>query len=205
MTNSIESKNGAYFILHSETGRIYAGSSLSVNDRVTEHKRYLRNGTHFNKELQEAYNSDQKLETFTTNTPDRESAFALEQVLLDTFKDTGFLFNRSTQAKNSFSCMVFDEARIEQMRQASLGKKASEETKLRMSISAKGKNLGKKKDPEVEAQLQVKRLEKARKVVVEGVEYESLREASRVLGMGVSSVDYRIRSKDSKYSEWKDS
>jgi group I intron endonuclease len=49
---------GIYIIRNQVSGKAYVGQSIELNQRVRDHLRELRKGTHFNKHLQSAWNQD---------------------------------------------------------------------------------------------------------------------------------------------------
>ncbi len=141
LNKSRASVPAAYFIKNRYNGKFYFGSALNVSNRISSHKMNLRNNTHRNKSLQQAYNETcNDLTSFDvcvifTNT--REKAFEIEQFLLDKHFTNPLCCNNAGNAKQSgLGLSPSSEARLK-MRNAKLGKKASEETKLKMSIARK--------------------------------------------------------------------
>src|SRR5438067_11616270 len=49
--------SGLYKITNLSNGKVYVGSSFNLKDRLYEHQRALRAGTHRNQHLQSAYNA----------------------------------------------------------------------------------------------------------------------------------------------------
>jgi len=62
----------------------YIGSSKNINKRITEHKRLLRNNMHYNKLMQEAYNTDPTVSHYCIRECSEENLFDNEQEFLDT-------------------------------------------------------------------------------------------------------------------------
>ena len=58
MSKRIETNSGVYRIRDKVNGKFYYGSSLNINGRIKEHLRALRQGTHENQHLQNAFNRD---------------------------------------------------------------------------------------------------------------------------------------------------
>ena len=49
-------KSGIYCIINNVNNKIYIGQALNLKKRFKEHKRTLKNNTHANEYLQNAYN-----------------------------------------------------------------------------------------------------------------------------------------------------
>lgn len=64
-------------------GKFYIGSSKNINKRVTEHKRLLRLGTHYNKTLQHAYNTCSTFKWHCIKECAVEELLVEEQALID--------------------------------------------------------------------------------------------------------------------------
>ena len=71
------------------------------------------------------------------------------------------------------------------IRDALVGRKTTEEARKKMSESHKGKQMNEKNG-------------KSKKVIIDGKEYPSLREASRQLGINVHKLYYRVALSSSK-------
>lgn len=108
----------------------------------------------------------------------------------------------------------------EKIRLAGIGRTHTEESKLKMRIANKGKNLGKKRDPDaVKRGIETMRLlgknrqtpesrakiAKAnfKPITINGVRYESLMEAAKAYGITPSGVTYRIKSSSSQFTDWR--
>lgn len=118
-------QNGVYKITNKTNGKFYYGStSENFRKRWDYHKYWLRIGKHSNRHLQAAWNT-YKEENFDFGIVlicDKENCLYYEQLFLDKYWDGGI------------NC--YNICRIAENR---LGVKASDETKIKMSNSSKGK------------------------------------------------------------------
>ena len=113
--------SGIYRIYNISTSKFYIGSAVNLQKRLSNHKWALKCNRHNNKKLQNAYNKYGK-DKFTfevIETCFRDSLLAREQFYLDVFQCVDFGYNLLKTAGSP------------------LGNKVSEETKRKMSISAK--------------------------------------------------------------------
>lgn len=148
-------KVGFYIFINFETKEFYVGSG-QLYFRESDHYFKLRSGTHKNKDLQHAYNFNKHFEFLFQETNTREEAFDIEQLYLDTYKDSPLMLNKAPDARlGKNSGWVQTETANEKNRQAHLGKKASEETKKLLSAQRLGKqfSLGYKHPPEFGAKI----------------------------------------------------
>lgn len=141
MNNDI---SGVYYILNKKNNKIYIGSSKHINRRFYEHKYFLNNHNHGNEHLQKAWNKYGEdnfefgiIEIFNGNDDELRD---VEQIWMDYFssydKDIGY--NISTFAEGSGGYIVSEQTR-EKIRNFHMGRKASEETKQKLSSQRKGK------------------------------------------------------------------
>jgi len=89
--NGHSRKSGVYQIRNLNNGKVYIGSAKRFQQRYSEHIKSLNKGTHHNKHLQHAFNSDgtdafvfEVLEVVEGEQSDR---LALEQVHMDAYQD----------------------------------------------------------------------------------------------------------------------
>lgn len=121
-------QTGVYIIKNTVNNKIYIGSSShNINNRITVHKRFLKQNKHENTYLQACYNKYGE-NTFTFEILElcnKESCIEREQYYLDLYqsykRDVGYNINEKANSN--------------------LGFKFSEESKLKMSLAKKGKKL----------------------------------------------------------------
>jgi group I intron endonuclease len=113
---------GIYRIQHIATGNQYIGSSVNVDRRLSDHRGYLRRGKHHSIYLQRAWNKY------------GEDSFIFEFLwAVDPEKDA--LIFEEQMAFNHIRC----DFNMLKVAGSNLGKKTSEETKLKLSIAGRGR------------------------------------------------------------------
>ena len=187
---------GIYVGVDYDTGKVYLGATEDKPARFQNHRADLRNNRHHNKPLQEAYNQNHEFKVTFIPVQDDVNPFDLETQLINEFKPTAILYNQARgmgQRKHSAES-------IEKMRQAKLGKKTSEETKQKQSAALMGKNVGKVRTPEMIEAARDTWLKQARRVMVDGVEYESVGAASRAHDIDVGTASSRCSGP--RFTNW---
>lgn len=163
---------GVYVITHVPSGRFYVGSTIDFFKRQIQHAYKLRSGQHVNPGLQECYCEDPHFRfTFHlvgiegVDSDIKENAQKLEQEYLDRFQGDPLLLNVSNSSTAS--------------RQ---GVPLSEEARAKISSKMKGRM------PDCSAR-------KRRPVSIDGIVYESARDAGRIIGMLRQYVEHRLKSR----------
>lgn len=123
-------QTGVYLIKNTVNNKIYIGSSsYNIHNRITVHKRFLKQNKHENLYLQAAYNKYGK-EVFIFEILElcnKEDCIKREQHYLDLYKSY----------KRSIGYNIKEKA------DSNLGFKFSEQSRLKMSLAKKGKSLTK--------------------------------------------------------------
>lgn len=135
---------GVYQILNKVNGYKYIGSAaLSFDKRFAQHRHLLAKNKHHNNKLQNSYNKYGKdsFEFSILQYCPPELCINKEQWFMDVEKP---YFNIYLIAGSALG-VKHTEAQREANRQRSLGRKASEETRLKISLSNKGKGGTKRK------------------------------------------------------------
>lgn len=138
---SNHSISGIYVIIHAKSGKIYLGQAQDVRDRFRQHRYELNRNNHHNRHLQFAWNKDGS-KAFKFQVLERCSVEQLNQ------REEHFL--KLYMAKGL--CYNFADNPTAPMR----GLKHSEESKLKISMSGKGKpvhNKGKHHSEETRAKM----------------------------------------------------
>ena len=92
---------GAYVLRHLPTGRMYIGSTPDLCGRKTYHFRKLSEGSHPNRDLQEAYNVSPHVDFLWSVSDSRVAAFNVAQRLRASHQLDGALFNQCTPPEHS--------------------------------------------------------------------------------------------------------
>jgi len=109
---------GAYVLTHTESGKVYIGSTSDFNKRRSSHIGHLKANIHGNRNLQECYNTSPHfhfkfyLTGRTNDTEARQKAFDLEQEMLDHYSGTNNLLNRSPNSRTNKGVVATEETRV---------------------------------------------------------------------------------------------
>lgn len=207
---------GVYVIKHIKSNKIYVGSTDDLGNRRLTHQSSLRLNKSKNKPLQDAYNDDPNIEFILFIITDtREQAFDEEQKLLNHYKDSGLLFNIAKDARGSqkgiplpswHALKLIEAARnrvdspetTKRKSLSHLGKKLSEEHKLKIGLAG----IGRKDTLQASINKKLSARSKYKPILIEGVEYESMTAAADVLKIRPSAASNRVRSTLPKYKNW---
>lgn len=162
---------GVYAIGHDELG-VYVGCSKNVPARVGRHRAHLVRGIHPNKKLQAAWTATSGEGFSVCVLESTESYYAAEKKWIALFDSCFNGFNATTggnrgfvlhdeDARNAISASKLGELNPAKrsgkaISEALTGRKLSEQTKVKISLSGKGKQLGDAnpaRRPEVRAKL----------------------------------------------------
>ncbi|MED3792508.1 GIY-YIG nuclease family protein [Niallia alba] len=176
-----------YSITCINTNRVYFGRSQEVDKRWRAHKNMLRRGLHNNTVLQKEwllYGEDNFKFEILHRYENISEAEAREQEYIDDCSYDKYNISDAGDGGDTFS----NNPRQDEIR------------KLK-SISSSGKNnpmYGKPK-----SELTIRRIKEAnsKKIFIDGIPYDSLTKASKELGLGVTTISYRLNSKT--FTEWK--
>ena len=226
ITRKTHSHPGAYALVHDSSQKAYVGSTENIYARVNKHKNDLLNNRHKNRNLQAAFNSDPSFTLFVQKTDTVEEATAKEQKLLDTLLPEGRLLNISPNAE--VPCKGIKKTEEQRKLQSEITKKqfSSEDARKKQSEAAKKQwqkpgfreNLKPRQlSPEALAkateamnnrwkneEFRTRMLNAAKDkivgVIIDGIEYPSIEEASIALNKSKASIWYQINSKREKHA-----
>jgi group I intron endonuclease len=128
---------GIYVISDNTAGKAYVDSSGNLPIRLKQHLRNLESRKHGNWKLQKAFCDGNDLQVTVIPMKDGEDILACEQKLLDSFYDSGTLYNIAKDAVAPNKGMVVSQETREKQRQATLGFRHSPETIARLCEIAK--------------------------------------------------------------------
>ena len=174
-----------YLIENEETGSLYVGSTKNATGRVNSHLQRLKNGNHANTNLQKEFAAAQDKFSFKIHVafmPSVEAARDREQAILDEGFGHPLLLNLSDNSRTPNSGYDRSEAirhMVETKNTPEFKEKISHQAKQRWEDPAYRKN----------------HIQKAGEAVtVNGVEYGSVREASRGAGVSIATIRSRMGS-----------
>lgn len=195
---------GIYVIADLDAAKAYVGSStFCVRGRLIRHNREMRNGEHVNENLQDAYNKGHRLHAIPIPVEAGVNVRVLEQAVLDEFFPTGVLYNISDDVRHG----------------GKEGWNQTEEAKAKISAARSGQpihpntiaasralRLGVPRTEEEKEYLRnhPQAIEQARVVRINGVEYPSIKEANRQLGIPKATIRHRLQSNSEQFREWQD-
>lgn len=166
-------QSAAYIIQDSITGKMYVGSTCNIYERMINHKSSIFQKTHVNKRFEELLKSTSidyiDLILIFTNT--REEAYDVEQLLLDRYKGSELLLNTALDVKAPMK-----------------GCNHTEHTKQLQS------NFHKTDEKAINQFKEILEAKK-RKIMVHGVEYESITQAGIESHLSESAIRRSLRNK----------
>lgn len=218
-----------YLAFNEETQQAYVGSTNNKSDRIQTHKRTLKNGTHHNRKLQQAYNQNPNFDFHVVPMETRQAAAEFEAAVLNEHWGHPQLLNIGRDVDAPFLGRTHTEEAKAKMAAASKGNKHrvgsvnspesiakgiaaragyqhSDETKARIGQANSEALMGRTLDEEHRAKVVVSLHESntalSVKVMIDGVIYNSVNEAARQLGMNPGTVHCRINSANVKFATW---
>lgn len=107
---------GVYVIYNPDTLEFYIGTSKNIHNRLIRHRGMLFNETHYNINLQKSFYRSYYLQVMYFICTDRNSAYDLEQELIDSNIDNPSILNISVDSRNSRKNLKFSEETINKIR-----------------------------------------------------------------------------------------
>lgn len=178
-----------YFIVCVENNKVYVGRSQEHDKRFRAHRNMLRKNEHRNMHLQEDWNKygEESFEFRVIHTVHTlDESVNIEQDYIDDKTLSKYNIGRALDGGNTYTN----------------NPRSPETKKLKSKIfSGEGNPMyGKPK-----SDLMIRRVKEAnsKPISIEDVEYTSLTEASKQLGLGVTTINYRLKATSDKFKEWK--
>ena len=165
-------QHGAYVIREINTGQLYFGSSEKVYHRIARHKSFVEKRIHSNSTFAEILKSSQMkdFELMVIFTDSRKEAFDIEQMLVDCFKDSGLLINIANDVRYAMLGHKQTDEHKSKIAISNTGRVKSEETRKKISLYHRT-------DKKAIEQFASVAVDNRRKISVDGVIYNSLKEA----------------------------
>lgn len=214
--------NAVYLLKHVPSKKFYVGSSGGIKQRLINHRSALRNNKHHCKPLQVFYNEDpSSIEECIILVSDRDSAFELEQIIIDSACDSGQLLNLSPDAKVPYKGLKHSDETRQKITASRIGelnpnygKRMSEAVKQKIAQAITGEAnhfFGKTHSEEAKEKMRQLALRRAAEgkyetrkklVVAAGVQYNSLKEACTALNVTKGNLVYRLRSTNPQWVDY---
>lgn len=189
---------GVYLISNNVNGKCYVGSTVHLDQRRREHFSRLANNKHINAHLQNAYNKYGReafdfeiLETIDIDDNIKDKLLKREQFWIDNLKpeynvllvagsNLGYHHTEETKKKISESTtgVKKSEEHAKHIREGQSGRALTEEHKAKLSEAAKHR-----KSPSNHAIISI-----------DGVIYNSLKEASEATGVKYNTIQKRLKN-----------
>ena len=191
-------KAGIYRITNKVNGNCYIGSSVDLQRRRRQHFNNLVNGVHVNSHLQNAYNKYgndslefEIIEYIEIDDNIKETLLEREQFWIDTVNPEynilpvagstlGFKHTEETKQRisNSTKGVKKSELHAKHIREAQKGKRLTDEHKKKLSEAAKHR----------------KSMSHHTIIEIDGVVYNSIKEASEITGIKYTTIKNRSRN-----------
>lgn len=195
---------GVYKIMNNANGKCYIGSSIDLHQRRLQHFAALKYNKHINKHLQNAYNKYgvdafdfSILEVVEITDNIKEVLLSREQFWIDNINPEynilpvagstlGYHHTEETKKKISetMTGVKKSEEHAKHIREAQKGRKLTEEHKAKLSKAAKHR----------------KTMSHHTIISIDGVIYNSLKEASEITGVKYNTIQKRL--KNPKFSNY---
>lgn len=181
---SVKHDDSATYILQEyKTGKVYVGSSGRIYKRIVKHKHLIERRIHenliFSNLLKET--NIKNFELIIIFTDNREEAYELEQLLIDSYIGTDLLLNIAINARLARLGATITDEHKKRIGEASANRIVTEETKELLSVFHKT-------DEKAIAQFKEVLDSKKRRLSVYGTVYESLSEAGKLAKVSESFI-----------------
>lgn len=207
---------GVYILRHPVSGVWYIGSSVNINSRILQHLNKLAKGNHENETLQVVFKESKyfDVEKITLNTIEEAKVFEKELIqkhqLDPNLANCVNVEEWHEQWRKKIQCYWTPERRKQHsllqtdlwtaerrknMSEAKCGVIHSDETRLKMSNTRKGKAVS-------TATLLAASKKLKKPVIVEGIKYESMKAVTIAFGITKEAVLRRIKSNRPKWLNW---
>lgn len=183
----VRSKTPCLYILRSDTGHFYVGSTADASGRLATHARTCLNGAGANTMLQELFNKGHIFDFLIIYTETREDAYEFEQLTVDLNWGDPLLLNQGKDVRKPMRGRILTQENIDKLQ-------ASQKTEAWIR-----KNQTWTSSPEYS---QKARIQFSRSTIVEGVTYASATDAGITLGVPKTTVLHRIKSDNPKFKNW---
>ncbi len=194
-----------YKIVCVENQKFYYGRAKNFDSRKSSHLSYLRNNKHVNKHLQRVFNKygENSLEFSIQCTVPLEELEELEQLVIDEVFDDPLCMNLSRYSTTPVTYGdKFSEERCRNISNSLKGKKRSVESCAKQSKTRMGCTHSKEHCLNISKALRIAKSKSVPDILAQHPElgttiFPSQRQAARVLGVQLGSINYRVTKKPS--------
>lgn len=191
-------KAGVYKISNSSNGKCYVGSSIDINRRRLEHFSALFKNKHVNQHLQNAYNkygrecfNFEVIEVIEITTNIKQDLLDREQFWIDNIKPE---YNILLVAGSALGYHHTEETK-QKISRTTTGIKKSKEHAKHISEGQRGRTLTKEhKEKLSQAAKQRKSMSHHSIISIDGIIYNSLKEASEKTGIKYNTIQKRLKN-----------
>ena len=189
---------GVYLISNNVNGKCYVGSSIHLTQRRKEHFSRLMHNKHENAHLQNAYNKYGReafefeiLETLSIDDNIKENLLKREQFWIDNLKPE---YNILLVAGSNLGYHHSDETK-QKISKSTTGLKKSEEHAKHIREGQKGRVFTEDHKKKLsEAAKRRKRQSNHAIISIDGIIYNSLKEASEITGVKYNTIQKRLKN-----------
>lgn len=177
-----------YTITCKNNGKIYYGRSQEFEKRTRAHLNMLRSNTHNNLYMQEDFNKygeNSFVFEIIHEYDNIQKSIEIEQQYIDENIGIGYNIGGSISGGDLFTT----NPRKEEIRE------------LKRQLFA-GKNNPMYGKPKTQKMIDAVKKANSKSVSIEGVVYSSISEASKELGIGVTTIIYRLNSQTERFANW---
>lgn len=177
-----------YTITCKNNGKIYYGRSQEFEKRTRSHLNMLRSNTHYNLYMQEDFNKygeSSFVFEIIHEYDNIQKSIEIEQQYIDENIGIGYNIGGSINGGDLFTT----NPRKEEIRE------------LRRKL-ATGKNNPMYGKPKSQKMIDAVKKANSKSVSIEGVVYSSISEASKKLGIGGTTISYRINAQTDRFKDW---
>lgn len=194
----------AYLLVHTNTRKVYVGSTNQPGLRFKTHFNKLKKQKHINYKLQKAYDEDPTFHTIVYKVATRAKAFDLEQALINYYLPKDLLLNISLSARFSFRGLIITAEGRTRLSLARKGKRLKRSTRMKMSRAKRKKRYPERKGLPVHVNTAKKNRSRnkarSKSITIDAVVYSSVKAAARSLKLAKNTVKARLKS--DKWSTW---